>query len=162
MDRRRFVAASVTSVGVIAAALPGATRTEAAGGGIVGSYFGTVTATNPPLGQFNDLISFHDAGVVTESRRYLIKGTPLGDLLETSGHGAWEKTGGDTYEAFFRFFIQDFSTGDPIGTDNVHLALTLDKQSGTLSGTFESQIRNTADLVLLIVTGTYSATPITV
>jgi hypothetical protein len=119
---------------IAAAALPGATA--AAGGGIVGSYLGTVTATNPPLGQFNDLISFHDGGVVTESRRYLVKPTPLGNLLETSGHGAWEKTGGDTYEAFFRFFIQDADTGAPIGTDNVSLSLTLDKQAGTLSGRY--------------------------
>jgi hypothetical protein len=51
MDRRTFVAASVTSVGVMAAAVPGVTRAEAGGGvGIVGSYFGTVTAVNRPLG----------------------------------------------------------------------------------------------------------------
>ena len=121
-----------------------------------------VTATNPPLGQFNDLISFHDGGVVTESRRYLVTPTPLGPLLETSAHGAWEKTGGDSYEAFFRFFVQNADTGEAIGTDNVRLSVTLDKHAGTLSGTFESQIRDTADVVLLAVTGTYSATPITV
>jgi hypothetical protein len=151
------------SAGVVAAAVPVATRAEAEGGnGVVGSYFGTVTATNPPLGQFNDLISFHDGGIVTESRRYLVTPTPLGSLLETSGHGAWEKTGGDAYQAFFRFFLQNADTGEPIGTDNVRLWVTLDKDARTLSGTFQSQIKDTTDTVLLVVTGDYSATPITV
>ena len=67
----------------------------------------------------------------------------------------------DSYEAFFRFFVQNADTDEAIGTDNVRLAVTLDKHAGTLSGTFESQIRDTADVVLLAVTGTYSATPIT-
>jgi hypothetical protein len=128
----------------------------------VGSWFATVTATNPPLGQFNDLISFHTGGVVTESRRYSIPGTPLGNLLETTGHGAWERTGGNTFEAFFRFLLQDADTGAVLGTDNIRLALTLDRAAGTLTGTFESQIKDTADNVLLTVTGDYSATPITV
>ena len=158
MDRRKFLAA-----GVVAAAAPVVAHAEADDDhGVVGSYFGTVTAVNPPLGQFNDLISFHEGGVVTESRRYLVSPTPLGDLLETSGHGAWEKAGGRSYQAFFRFFIQDAHTGVPIGTDNVRLAVTLDKKTGALSGTFQSQIKDTADVVLLTVTGTYSATPITV
>ena len=75
------------------------------------------------------MISFHSGGVVIESRRYLIPGTPLGNLLESTGHGAWRRTGGHTC---------------------------------TLTGTFESRIKDTADTVLLTVTGTYSATPIAV
>jgi hypothetical protein len=81
-------------------------------------------------------------------------------LLETTGHGAWTRTGGHTYEAFFRFFIQDADTDAPIGTDNVQLFLALDHPAHTLSGTFQSQIKDTADLVLLTVTGDFSATPI--
>jgi hypothetical protein len=128
----------------------------------IGSWFGTITATNPPLGQFNDLISFHAGGVVTESRRYSVPGTPLGNLLETTGHGAWKRTGANSFVVVFRFILQDADTGAVLGTDNVALSLTLDQATGTLTGTFESQIKDTAGNVLLIVTGDYSATPILV
>jgi hypothetical protein len=128
----------------------------------VGSWFGTVAATNPPLGQFNDLISFHTGGVVTETRRYSVPVSPLGKLLETSGHGAWERTGEHTFEAIFRFLLQDADTGAALGTDNVRLSLMLDHAAGTLTGTFESQIKDTANTVLLTITGDYSTMPIIV
>ncbi len=86
----------------------------------------------------------------------------LGTLLETTAHGAWKKTGGSTYEAFFRFLLQTADTGEPVGTDNVRLSPMLDRAERTLTGTFESQIRDTADLPLLTATGDYSATPIAV
>jgi hypothetical protein len=161
MDRRQLLTAGVAAAVVAASATPA--RAQAGNDhDLVGSWFGTVTATNPPLGQFNDLISFHTGGVVTESRRYSVPGTPLGNLLETTGHGAWERTGGHTFEAFFRFLLQDADTGAALGTDNVRLSLMLDQAAGTLTGTFESQIKDTANIVLLTVTGDYSATPITV
>ncbi len=129
---------------------------------LVGSWLGTVTATNPPIGSFNDLISFHSNGVVTESRRYVVPGTPFGNMQETTGHGAWKSTGKHAFEAFFRFLLQNQDTGAPIGTDNIHLVLTLDRQTGTLGGTFQSQVKDMADTVLVTVDGTYSATQITV
>jgi hypothetical protein len=132
--------------------------------GIVGSYFGTITATNPPLGQFNDLISFHDGGVVTESRRYYVPATPVGPLLETTGHGAWTRTNPRTYEAFFRFLLQEAppSAGAAIGTDNIRLSLELDRDTGRLAGTFESNIKDTAGNVIFTVTGEVALEPITV
>jgi len=161
MERRDFITAGVAAT--VAAGTLAAGRAEADNDqGIVGSWFGTVTATNPPLGQFNDLISFHDHGIVTESRRYLVTPTPIGPLLETTGHGAWEKTGGRRFEAFFRFMLQNADTGEPVGTDNVRLFLTLDRRGDALTGTFESQIKNTSDALLITVTGDYSATRITV
>ena len=161
MDRRQLLTAGVAAAVVVARATPA--RAQAGNDhDLVGSWFGTVTATHPPLGPFNDLISFHTGGVVTESRRYFVPDTPLGNLLETTGHGAWERTGGHTFEAFFRFLLQDADTGAALGTDNVRLSLTLDQTTGTLTGTFESQIKNTANIVLLTVTGDYSATPITI
>jgi hypothetical protein len=77
--------------------------------------------------------------------------------VSDKGGRPW-KTGGHTFEAFFRFLIQNHDTGEPIGTDNVRLFVTL--QDGALSGTFQSQIKDTTDTVLLTVTGDYSATPI--
>jgi len=161
MDRRDFIAGA-------AAATAGVAAPAAAGGEhhhrrtIDGSWFGTVTATNPPLGQFSDLISFHAGGVVTESRRYSVPATPFGTLLETTGHGAWKRTGARTHEAFFRFLLQQADTGAPIGTDNVRLRLTLDGSGRVLTGTFESQIKDLADAVIFTVTGDYSATRIDV
>jgi hypothetical protein len=160
MDRRQLLTAGVATV-VAASATPA--RVQAGNDrNLVGSWFGTVTATNPPLGQFNDLISFHTDGVVTESRRYSVPSTPLGDFLETTGHGAWERTGQHTFEVFFRFLLQDANTGAALGTDNVRLWLTLDRAAGMLTGAFESQIKDTANSVLSTVIGDYSATPITV
>src|SRR5947208_17155004 len=121
MERRKLLRA--TAVAAVAAATPATlSAQEGSDEGLAGSWFGTVTATNPPLGQFNDLISFHSGGVVTESRRYLVTPTPFGNLLETTGHGAWTKTGGDTFEAFFRFLVEDANTGAPTGTDNIRLS----------------------------------------
>ena len=161
MDRRQLLTAGVVAA-VAASGAPPARAQQGSNQDLVGSWFGTVTALDPPLGQFNDLISFHTGGVVTESRRYFVPGTPLGNLLETTGHGAWKRTGGHTFEAFFRFLLQNADTGAALGTDNVRLRLRLDRSSGTLNGTFESQIRDMADVLLLTVKGTYSATPIAV
>jgi hypothetical protein len=162
MDRRRLFTAGVAA-GLAATAASARANDDRAEDDIVGSWFGTVTATNPPLGQFNDLISFNAGGVVIESRRYFIPPpTPFGSLLETTGHGAWERTGRNTFKAFFRFLVQSAADGTPIGTDNIRLSLKLDRQAGTLTGSFESQIKNTTDAVLLTVTGDFSATSITV
>ena len=165
MNRRQLLTGGVAAGSVAAAVAADATAAHAkddADDDLVGSWFGTVTATNPPLGQFNDLISFHTGGVVTESRRYLVPGTPFGNLLETTGHGAWERTGRDAFKAFFRFLLQNNDNGAPIGTDNIQLSLRLDRDTGTLTGTFQSQIKNMADTVQFTVTGTFSATEITV
>jgi hypothetical protein len=76
---------------------------------------------NLPSGEsgFNNLISFYVGGVVTETRRYLVLPTPFGNLIETTGHGAWEPTGRNTFEAFFRFLLQNDDDGAAIGTDNL-------------------------------------------
>lgn len=165
MERRRLLAAgAATGVAAGIVSSPGYAND---GNGeidrdIVGSWLGTVTATNLPLGSFNDLISFHVGGVVMKSRRYLIPGTPFGNLLETTGHGVWKRTGKSNFEAFFRFLIQSSDIGaDAIGTDNINLSLTLDRKTSVLAGSFQSQVKDTSDAVLLTVIGDYSATPIT-
>ena len=123
---------------------------------IVGSWTGTVTATDPPLGSFGDLISFHEGGVVNESRRYYVPETPLGPLLETTGHGAWKRTGPRSYEAFFRFLLQQAppSAGAPIGTDNIRLKLRLERGGDRFTGTFESNIRDNGGAVVFTARGT--------
>ena len=160
MDRRQLLTASAAT-GLASVATPSRAR-EDDEQDLVGSWYGTITATNPPLREFNDLISFYVGGVVTETRRYLVLPTPFGNLLETTGHGAWEPTGRNTFEAFFRFLLQKQRDGAAIGTDNIRLWLTLGPGRGRLTGTFESQIKDPAETVLLAVTGTFSAIPITV
>jgi hypothetical protein len=154
----------VAGVGAAALASAVAPARAASDQGLVGSWFLTIVATNPPLGSFNGLISFHVGGVVTEARRYFVPATPFGPLLETSGHGAWKSMSNRTYEAFFRFLLQEAppSNGNPIGTDNVQLMLTLDSGSGALSGTFESNIKDNANAVLFTVQGTVSGERISV
>jgi hypothetical protein len=49
-----------------------------------------------------------------------------------------------------------------IGTDNIRLWLALASHGDSLNGTFGSQVRDTAETLLLDVTGTFSAIPITV
>jgi hypothetical protein len=161
VSRREFFAGTA-AVAIAAAGATEAMAQEGSDTGIVGSSFGTVTATNPPLGQFNALISFHEGGVVTESRRYFVPVTPFGRLLETTGHGAWKRTSGHSFEAFFRFLLQNADTGNPVGTDNIRLSLTLDARNDSLTGTFVSQIKNESDQVVFQATGTVSATRITV
>ena len=80
-----------------------------------------VVADDPALGSFEELISFHPGGIVTDAHRLYIPATPFGPLLETSGHGAWKSTGRNGYTAFFRFLLQQAppSAGASVGTDNV-------------------------------------------
>ena len=101
-------------------------------------------------------MSWHEGGVFTESRRYYIPETPLGPLLETSGHGAWKRTGSRSYAAFFRFLLQQAppSAGAPLGTDNIRLAVRLDRGGDAYTGTFESNIRDLSGAVVFTARGT--------
>ncbi len=163
MNRKQLLkTGAAAGAGALVAAGPAQASSDQ---GAVGSWFGTVTATNPPLGSFGEMLSILENGVAIESRRYyVVPPPPFPNLLETTGHGAWKRTGNRTFEVFFRFFLQEPppSTGSPIGTDNIRLQLTYDPSAETLSGTFVSQVKDTADNVLIQVEGTYSATRITV
>ena len=162
MAERSVTRKELLGGGALAGALVlGAAPAAQAHGGdddIVGSWSGTITATDPPLGSFGNLISFHEGGVVNESRRYYVPETPLGPLLETTGHGAWKRTGSRSYEAFFRFLLQQAppSAGAPIGTDNIRLKLRLERGGDRFTGTFESNIRDNAGAVVFTARGTIS------
>jgi hypothetical protein len=132
---------------------------------IEGSWVGTVTATNPPLGSFADLITFVDEGGVIESRRLYVPNTPLGSLLETPGHGEWKKVGRREYQVNFIFLLQGApdnpnARGLPLGTDNISIRVRRNDQGTQLSGTFRSDIKDPNGNVVFTITGTYSATRI--
>lgn len=157
MDRKQLlVAGAAAGAGTLAAAAPAAARSGDQG--LVGSWFSTITAVSPPLGSFNGLMSVHEGGVVTEARRYFVAPPPpFPPLLETSGHGAWERRGNRSYEIFFRFLLQEPppGAGNPIGTDNIRLRVELD--GDRLVGTFHSEVKDVAGTVLIAVDGTYEA-----
>lgn len=158
MDRKTLLATG--GAAALAAAVPSVAHADNADQGLVGSYIGRVAASDVPLPPFTDLISFLDGGVVVESRRYAVQpGPPFGTLLETTGHGAWKRTGNRTYEAFFRFLLQDLASTGEVGTDNVTLNVALDGDN--LTGTFTSEIRDPADNPVESFSGTFSATRIT-
>jgi hypothetical protein len=164
MNRKQLLAAGAAAG---AAGLAGAGTAAAKTGdqGAVGSWFGTVTATNPPLGSFASILSLLEGGVTIESRRYyVVPPPPFPELLETTGHGAWTRTGNREYEIFFRFLLQQPppSAGAPIGTDNIRLFLAYDPAADTLGGTFVSQVKDNAGNILIQVEGTYTAERITV
>lgn len=122
---------------------------------IVGSWFATVTVTDPPLGSFASLLSFHGDGTLTESRRLFLADSPFGPLVETGGHGAWERRGRGRYDAFFRFLLQQAppSAGAPVGMDDVTLQLEVTSRTA-IGGTFASTIKDTAGQSVFTATGT--------
>ncbi|HKE20780.1 MAG TPA: hypothetical protein VKB88_00230 [Bryobacteraceae bacterium] len=128
---------------------------------LVGSWKAAVTATSPPgLTPFTDLVTFTSDGTVIESRRLLATPTPFGNLLETTGHGAWHRTGAGQFDVHFLFVLQNATTGAEVGTDNVHLSLTLDSTGSILSGTFESTVKDTSGNPIFTASGTFVASPI--
>ena len=130
---------------------------------VIGSWSVTITAAEPDLGSFDSLMSFHENGVFTESRRSYIPATPLGDLLGTSGHGAWSGSGRQ-YAAFLRVLLQRAPTshGRPAGIENVRLAITRGRRLKRFSGTFESRIEDPEGIVYLTVHGTLAGVRIEV
>jgi hypothetical protein len=130
---------------------------------IVGSWFGVVDGllNGAPIGSFNDLLSIQRDGIVVESRRYVVTASPVGPLVETTGHGAWKEREDGSFELFFRV-IMERQNGAQFGTDNIRLVISHDHATDTLSGNFESEIKDLNDNVLMSFSGTYSATRIAV
>ncbi|MGH8033231.1 MAG: hypothetical protein ACREO8_12945 [Luteimonas sp.] len=164
MKRRQLLTAGVgIGSAIVAGTAPAQVRASASLLGanpIVGSWFGTAVLIDPPLGSFGDLISFHADHTVIESRRYSVHDTPLGSLLETTGHGVWRQQGLNTYEVLFRFILQSAETAAIVGSDTVRLSLVLDTLAGTLAGAFETEVRDTAENLLLVAHGNYTANQI--
>jgi hypothetical protein len=114
----------------------------------------------PGLAPFTSLITFTSDGSVIESRRSLATPTPFGPLLETAGHGAWNRTDEREFDVHFVFLLQNATTGADVGTDNVQLHLTLDSTGSNLTGTFQSTVKDTSGNPLFAASGTYVAAPI--
>jgi hypothetical protein len=130
-------------------------------GRLVGSWKAAVTPITPAgLDPFTDLLTFTSDGSVIETRRLFVPVTPFGALLETPGHGSWTRTGDGQFDIHFTFLLQGASDGADIGTDNVHLQVSLDSTGKVLSGTFESTVKDPSGNPLFTATGTFTAAPI--
>ena len=69
--------------------------------------------------------------------------------------GAWQRTGAGQFDVHFVFLLQNAIAGTDVGTDNVHLSLTLDSMGSILSGTFESAVKDPSGNPLFTANGTY-------
>src|SRR4051812_44382582 len=93
LTRKGLLAAGAAGAAALAAAVPA--RADSDDESLVGSWYGRVVADDPALGSFEELLSFHPGGIVSDAHRLYIPVTPFGPVLETSGHGAWKKAGKD-------------------------------------------------------------------
>jgi hypothetical protein len=153
LTRKGLLAGGAAGAAALAAAAPARAHGDRDDDELVGSWYAKVVADDPALGSFEELISFHPGGIVTDAHRLYIPATPFGPLLETSGHGAWKGIGRGGYTAFFRFLLQQApsSSGASVGTDNVRLNLGVDRNR--LSGRFESTIRDNTGAAVFTATG---------
>jgi len=159
MSNRRLSLICLAAIAMAFTPAAGFSQSNAAH--LAGSWTALVTATNPPgLVPFTDLITFTSDGSVIESRRIFVPVSPLGPLTETAGHGAWVRVAEREFDIHFVFLIQNATTGDDIGTDNIHLRLRLDSSGAVLFGTFDSTIKDTSGNPIFTASGTYQATPI--
>jgi hypothetical protein len=112
------------------------------------------------LDPFTDLITFTPDGSLIEARRLFVPASPLGPLMETPGHGSWTRVSEREFDCHFIFLLQGAVSGSDIGTDNIHLRLRLDSTGSTLTGTFESTIKDPSGNPVFTATGTFNAVPI--
>ena len=154
---------SIALLATLAATTPAVASDS--GPGIEGSWAMTITATEPAgLPPFKGLITFTSDGDVLESRRPYVPFTPFGPVIESSGHGAWTRTGRRQFGAVFQFLLQAspnnpvFTNGEDLGTDNIRLQLVPSRSGESFTGTFASAARDAQGNVVFEARGTVTGT----
>jgi hypothetical protein len=132
---------------------------------IEGSWIGTLTATDPPLGAFTDLITFIPKGGVIETRRLYLPQTGFGPVLTTPGHGEWKKVGHHEFQINFVFLVLGApdnanAPGVELGIDHVSLRVELNNEGTELNGSFQVDLKDLDGNVVVTTIGTYKATRI--
>lgn len=135
--------------------------------GLPGSWIGTAVSTTVQLPPLKTLMTFTSEGTVIESRRLYLANSPLGPLLATPGHGAWEKTGANEYAITIVLLYQGAanhptSPGEVLGQEKVRMKLTISKDGSRLSGSILVEIRDVNDKIVFVGPGTLEATRIKV
>jgi hypothetical protein len=133
--------------------------------GLEGSWTMTVLATSPPgLPSLSSLITFTRGGEVVESRRGYLPFSPFGPILETAGHGVWDRMDPGDFAATFTLLVQAapnnpvFVAGEPLGTDKIRLRLTIDGSGDSFAGVFVSEARDANGNVVFGAAGTVTGT----
>lgn len=159
------VTAGVAAAAVLAAANSGISH----GGGqqdIEGSYQVTIEVQNPPLGTFPDLMTFTD-GTVTSTRPLYIANSPAGPLLESPGHGAYNRGGRNDFNVTILNLLQGapgnqlLPDGAFFGTEKIRWTAEVDERRGTISGPWSSTVTDPNGNVLFAVSGVINGTRIT-
>jgi len=134
---------------------------------LTGSWIGTAVSTTVPLPPLKTLMTFTSEGTVIESRRLYLANSPLGPLLATPGHGAWEKTGAKEYAITIILIYEGAanhptSPGEVLGQEKVRMKLTLSQDGTRLAGSLLVEIRDVNDNIVFVGPGTFEATRIKV
>jgi hypothetical protein len=156
----------IRSIALLAAlATAGPALASEPGANLEGSWAMTITATEPAgLPPFKGLITFTSDGDVLESRRPYVPFTPFGPVIESSGHGAWERTGRRQFGVVFQFLLQAapnntvFTNGEDLGTDNIRLQLVRSHSGESFTGTFRSAAKDADGNVVFEARGTVTGT----
>jgi hypothetical protein len=102
-----------------------------------------------------------------ESRRLFLANSPLGPVIATPGHGAWNRTGNREFAATSVLIYagapnHPFNAGELVGTEKIRFSLKLNASGHTLAGTVLVEIRDAAVTVVFSGPGTIEATRIAV
>jgi hypothetical protein len=140
-------------------------RAESDAAQIEGAWMGTLTTTAPPLGPFTHLITLIPNGGVVSSIRLYLPETPFGPILGTAGHGEWKEVGQREFQINFVSLVQGApdnanAKGVELGTDNLSLRVTLNRDGTELNGFFQDAVIDLEGNVVFAGEGTYHATRI--
>ena len=104
--------------------------------GIVGSWYGRVTADDPALGSFEELISFHPGGIVTDAHRSTPGERRSAHCWRPPAMAPGRAAGAATRRSFASCCSRRLpSAGAAVGTDNVRLiGMKLDRSGNRLYG----------------------------
>src|SRR5436305_11174983 len=109
--------------------------------GMVGSWRVNVDVTNPAgFPSFPVLMTFHSDGTVVESRLSYIPQGPSGAIVETTGHGAWQRLPGNQIAASFLSLLQgapgtSLLNGAFWATEKLNMRPVLGSASNTFTAT---------------------------
>ena len=141
-------------------------RASADGGDeVVGSWFATATPTSAPLPPLKTLLTLSRDGTATEAHRSFLTASPLGPLLATAGHGAWQRNGQHTVAVTLVLIYQGApnhptAPGDVLATETVRFVLSPASGGTRLSGTLIDEIDDLDGNVVFQGPGTFEGTRI--
>ncbi|HLK69577.1 MAG TPA: hypothetical protein VKU19_39375 [Bryobacteraceae bacterium] len=133
---------------------------------IVGSWRVTVTVTNPPgfpLTSFPVMMTFHSDGTTLGSRLSYIPYGPGGAVLETTGHGAWQRSSANRINAVLQQLLQG-GPGNTVllngvfwATETVKFQPVLGPDGNSFTAPWTGAVVDTTGMTVLQGGGTMSA-----